>query len=166
MPAGCPMLTTRISAFLVMLARSCVYEWQIVTVASRRIKTSAAGLPPILLRPTTTAWRPAAGIPASCKILRMTSAVEGMKLEKPSSKFPALREPRPSTSFSGSKTSVTMRCRICSGNGRRRMTPSMLASPLMAATSARSSSSSISNGYASVAQLSPISRQERTNCLL
>ena len=143
---GRPILTTRISALLVIAARSWVCEWQIVTVASWRMSTRAVGLPPILLRPTTTALRLAIGIPASCNTVRITSAVEGMKLGKPSSRFPALRGPRPSTSFSGSKTSVTTCCRIWDGSGNKSKTPSLFSSWLKVAISARSSSSSTSKG--------------------
>src|SRR6266536_1485414 len=79
--AGRPTLTTRISALRVILARSCVWEWQMVTVASRLISTSAIGLPPMLLRPTIAAFRPATGISASSR--KVTgSHISGIGVER------------------------------------------------------------------------------------
>ena len=55
---GLPVATTRTSARRVWLARSRVFEVQIVTVALRLSSMIAIGLPTMLLRPTTTASLP------------------------------------------------------------------------------------------------------------
>src|SRR5262249_48702107 len=55
---GLPAATTRISAWRVIEPRSGVLELQMVTVAPFCKSSNAMGLPTMLLRPTTTAWRP------------------------------------------------------------------------------------------------------------
>ena len=52
---GRPTAATRMSAWRQTSARSGVFEWQIVTVASRCSSSSAIGLPTMSLRPMTTA---------------------------------------------------------------------------------------------------------------
>ena len=55
---GTPTAATITSARDVSAARSRVREWQIVTVACRCSRSSAAGLPTMSLRPITTAFAP------------------------------------------------------------------------------------------------------------
>ncbi len=59
---GWPAATTTISARPTWVARSRVFEWQTVTVASPRTSMNATGIPTTLDRPMTTASRPAIGI--------------------------------------------------------------------------------------------------------
>jgi hypothetical protein len=53
------MAAIRMSAWCAISDKPAVFEWQIVTVASRCRSSSAIGLPTMSLRPITTAWRPA-----------------------------------------------------------------------------------------------------------
>ena len=55
---GRPTAATRMSASSVCRSRSCVREWQIVTVALRWRRRCAIGLPTMRERPTTTARAP------------------------------------------------------------------------------------------------------------
>src|SRR5256885_1932287 len=61
---GLPAATTRTSAWPVIAPKSGVLELQMVTVAPFCKSSSAIGLPTMLLRPTTTAWRPRTPIPS------------------------------------------------------------------------------------------------------
>ena len=54
-----PQAAITMSASRQMAAPSGVREWTTVTVASRRCSSCAAGVPTMLLRPTTTARLPA-----------------------------------------------------------------------------------------------------------
>ena len=76
MPAR-PMAATRMSARRQTPGRSCVFEWQTVTVALALISSMAAGLPTMSLRPTTTASRPAIGMLLRLRISITPAGVHG-----------------------------------------------------------------------------------------
>lgn len=61
----CALPTSEIitSAFLVSSDKFLVFEWAIVTVASRSTKTAANGFPTMTLRPIITVFLPAISIP-------------------------------------------------------------------------------------------------------
>src|SRR3989344_8664070 len=59
---GLPAATIRISADLVCFAKSLVWRWQTVTVASRFKNARNVGLPTRKDRPTTTTCLPTIGI--------------------------------------------------------------------------------------------------------
>ena len=58
-----PVAHTTMSADAQSLARSSVFEWQMVTLALRRSSIMDTGLPMTRLRPTTTTCLPATGMP-------------------------------------------------------------------------------------------------------
>ena len=55
-------------------------EWQIVTVAFARSRSSAAGLPTIVLRPITTARAPSSAHLVSSSSAMIPSGVAGTKV--------------------------------------------------------------------------------------
>ena len=79
-----------------------------MTVAFSRRRSSAAGLPTTFERPTTTARRPAIGIPERLRISTAAWAVVGRNPEWPRSRCPALSGWIPSMSLAGSSVSVTV----------------------------------------------------------
>ena len=70
-------------------ARSRVCEWQTVTVAFFCISSSAAGLPTMFERPTTTACLPSRSTPAASIMRRQPAGVQGAKQGSPLSSRPA-----------------------------------------------------------------------------
>lgn len=69
--SGRPHAAITTSACRQMSAALGVREWMTVTVASSLISSSAAGMPTMLERPTTTAFLPASGTP-----LRLSSSMQ------------------------------------------------------------------------------------------
>ena len=127
---GWPAATTTMSAFARCPARSGVREWQTVTVASSRVRRTAAGLPTTFDRPTTTALRPRSSIPDRFSSSTAAWAVVGTKPGWPWSSRPALSGWIPSTSLAGSIASVTTDSGISGGSGIWTMIPLTNGSPL------------------------------------
>ena len=77
-------------------------EWQIVTVAWRWSRSSAAGLPTMSLRPITTAFAPCSSTSYSSSSASTPSGVPGTCAGVPASSRPAFSGGMPSTSLTGS----------------------------------------------------------------
>jgi hypothetical protein len=90
MKPGRPMAATRMSACRVISPRFRVLEWQMVTVAFSWSRSSAAGLPTVSLRPTTTACWPAMGMPLRLRISMIPAGVQGANAGLPACRRPAL----------------------------------------------------------------------------
>lgn len=77
--SGRPTATTSMSAFLISKLRFFVFEWATVTVASAHLSSSDIGVPTILLRPITTAYEPAIGVPVRLISSMQPFGVQGKK---------------------------------------------------------------------------------------
>src|SRR5581483_67704 len=78
-----PTAATSTSASSVWRSRSCVREWQIVTVAFRCRSRCAIGFPTIAERPITTARAPSSGISYSSSMRMIPSGVPGTSVGRP-----------------------------------------------------------------------------------
>src|SRR5690606_4112838 len=88
---GRPTAATTISACRTSAARSGVFEWQMVTVASASRSKRASGLPTMFERPITTAFFPRGSQPPSSRRRMMPSGVQArMPPRRPVSSLPAL----------------------------------------------------------------------------
>ena len=85
-----PTAATTTSARRVCSARSGVRLWQIVTVASAWRRSSAIGLPTVLLRPMTTACLPRRSMPVLSISLMQPAGVHGRNPGRPAMSRPAL----------------------------------------------------------------------------
>ena len=89
-------------------------------------------MPTMFERPTTTARRPAIGIPDRLRISTAACAVVGRNPECPSTRWPALIGAMPSMSLAGSSASVTVFSGIRLGSGIWTMIPATSGSALRA----------------------------------
>ena len=110
------------SAVAATAARSGVFEWQIVTVASRCSSSIAIGFPTISLRPITTACAPAIAMPLRTSSSTMPDGVHGISRARPCTSRPTFVGWKPSTSLAGSIASNT-RCAASAPHrrGKRRL---------------------------------------------
>ena len=136
--------------------------WQTVTVACSRRRRSAIGLPTTLLRPTTTARRPASATPLRRSSSMPPAGVLGTSAGRPSASRPALVGVIPSTSFSGARVWATTRGERCAGSGICTMTPQTSCRRLSATSSARSPASVVVAGNSTSPQSSPTRSQARS----
>ncbi len=88
--AGRPMAATRMSAPAATAGKSGVFEWQMVTVASRCSSSIAIGFPTISLRPMITACRPAIGRLDRSSISMTPDGVHGRRIARPCTSLPTL----------------------------------------------------------------------------
>src|SRR6266568_505928 len=141
---GRPIAAIRMSPRAATDGRSGVFEWQIVTVASRCKRSIAIGFPTISLRPMTTAWRPPIGTPERSRISITPAGVHGFRCARPCTSLPTFTGWKPSTSLSGSIASKTC-CEpvlpIEPGRGACTRMPSCRSLAFKRSTSARSSAS-------------------------
>ena len=81
--AGTPAADTSTSAVRVSSARSRVWMFVEITVASARMSSTATGLPTMLLAPTQTQRVPGSVTPVDSIISITASAVHGTRLRRP-----------------------------------------------------------------------------------
>ena len=132
MSPGVPAAARSMSASRQRAARSGVFRWQSVTVASARVSSSAAGRPMTRLRPTTVTRRPAGSKPYARSRCRQASAVQGAKPAASVSSAPSDAVVMPSTSLRGSSASSRCCARSAFGSGRSSSTPCTVPSALRA----------------------------------
>ena len=113
-------------------ARSGVFRWQSVTVASARVSSSAAGRPITRLRPTTVTRLPAGSMPCARSSSIHASAVQGAKPAAPVTSAPSDHVVMPSTSLRASSASRISCPRSAAGSGRSSSTPCTPSSVLRA----------------------------------
>jgi hypothetical protein len=87
---GRPTAATSTSASAQSRARSRVREWAMVTVALRWRRSSAIGLPTMLLRPMTTARAPSSATPVWSSRRMHPSGVHGTSVGAPARSAPPL----------------------------------------------------------------------------
>ena len=95
-----------------------------VTVACSCSSSSAAGLPTMSLRPTTTARLPATGMRYRFSSSRMPAGVHGRGPGSAATRLPTLHGWKPSTSFDGATASSTRFESTCGGSGNCTRMPS------------------------------------------
>src|SRR5579872_133397 len=134
-----PMAATRMSALRHTAGRSCVFEWQTVTVALALINSMAAGLPTISLRPTTTASCPEIGIWLRFRISITPAGVHGTRPGRWVERKPTFMGWNPSTSFPGSTARSTFFESTCGGSGNCTRMPSISSRRLRSSISASNS---------------------------
>ena len=156
-----PTAATRTSASRHTAARSRVREWQTVTVACSRRSSAAIGLPTIWLRPTTTARRPASGMPLRRSSSRIPAGVAGTGPGSSSHRRPTLTGWKPSTSLAGSTSSSRRRSGRPAGSGSCTRMPSTAGSAFRARRAAATSSAATEAGSSTVRPSIPTSRQAR-----
>ena len=137
-------------------------EWHTVTVAFSRNSKSAMGLPTMLLRPSTTARRPATGTLAARSMARQPAGVQGTKHGWPSSMRPAFTGVKPSTSLCGAMAAITAASLMCAGSGSCTSTPLTAPSSLAARTCATSCCWGVSAGRRTTCEVMPHSAQSRS----
>ena len=158
---GRPTEATSRSASRQTAARSRVREWQTVTVAWRRSRSRATGLPTMFERPTTTARFPARSSPASSTRARIPRGVQAtMPSSSPRRSFPALTGWNPSTSLPGGIASRTSRSSRCPGRGSWTSMPSTEASAASRRIVARTRSLVASAGRRSTVEAMPTARAD------
>ena len=123
MSPGAPAAASRMSASRQRAARSGVFRWQSVTVASARVSSSAAGRPITKLRPTTVTRLPAGSMPCARRSSLHASAVQGAKPAAPVTSAPSDAVVMPSTSLRASSVSSISCARSAAGSGRSSSTP-------------------------------------------
>ena len=108
-----PMAAMRISASRQTAGKSFVREWQMVVVALAFTNSSAAGIPTMFDRPTTTAFAPSICAPAFSSRIMHPAGVQGTKSgSRPfCARRPMFTGWKPSTSFS-----MLIVRRICSSS--------------------------------------------------
>ena len=131
-----PQAAMMMSASAQMRWASGVREWMTVTVASSRCSSSAAGMPTMLLRPTTAAFLPARVTPLRFRSSRQPLGVQGTNRgSRPRiAKRPMFRGWKPSTSFSMEMASSTRCSSMWRGRGSCTRMPCTAGSALYAAT--------------------------------
>ena len=129
--------------------RSCVREWQTVTVACRCSRSIDTGFPTISLRPMTTACLPAISMLLRRSSSMMPAGVHAIRSARFCTSRPTFTGVTPSTSFDGSIASNTF-CMADgpseSGNGACTRIPSVAGSALSVSISDRISSSDVDAG--------------------
>mmetsp|Transcript_38594 Transcript_38594/g.46686 ORF Transcript_38594/g.46686 Transcript_38594/m.46686 type:complete len:260 (+) Transcript_38594:83-862(+) len=114
-----PQHAIMMSAVLTTASGFGVREWTMVVVASALFRSMAAGIPTILLRPTTTAFFPEISTPERLRSSMQPLGVQGTKSgSRPfMQRRPIFRGWKPSTSFSMLISASTAASSICFGIG-------------------------------------------------
>ena len=152
---GCPTALTTTSARRTKSARFSVREWQMVTVQFSRSSIMARGFPTMFERPTTTAFAPDSGTPASFRSRTQPAGVHGSSGARPRSSRPALIGWKPSTSFSGATEAVTRSEFMPRGSGSCTRMPLIDSSAFSRAISESTSSSVAVSGRRTVTERIP-----------
>ena len=114
------------SAFLVTLAKSFVFEWQTVTVAFSFKQRPIKGLPTKLLRPTITTCLPVNSTLYSFNNVIIPFGVQETSEALLVNNFPAFNSVRPSISLVGSILLIILFASKCLGIGSWTITPFIL----------------------------------------
>mmetsp|Transcript_786 Transcript_786/g.2014 ORF Transcript_786/g.2014 Transcript_786/m.2014 type:complete len:213 (+) Transcript_786:1625-2263(+) len=140
---GRPHAATTMSASRMKCSGSGVRECTTVTVALRSCKSMAAGVPTMLLRPTTTARLPEIATPVRSSSSMHPFGVQHTKLGvRPRiASFPMFSGWNPSTSFSMLIAVRIFSSLMCLGKGSWTKMPCTLGSALYASTTCKTSSS-------------------------
>ena len=112
-----PIAATRISACFVMLFKSFVCEWQMVTVPFSRRRSIPIGFPTILLLPIITQCFPSIEMSERFKSSIIPFGVQETIPFSPMLSLPTLIGEKPSTSLSGAIVRIIRSSSMCFGSG-------------------------------------------------